>query len=219
MERQSVFHSLKNAGIVPVIRSSSSAKVLRIVEALIKGGIPVAEVTMTVPRAIKTIEECANEFGTALTLGAGTVIDEATCTRAIEAGSQFIVTPTVRIEVVKTCKEKNTCVIGGALTPSEILAVWEAGADAVKVFPVKAMGGAAYLRMVSEPMPSVPLVPTGGVTLETLEEYFRAGAVLVGAGGDLVNKKKAEAGDFAWITERSRQYVAAIRNARSSLHS
>jgi len=219
MERQSVFHSLKNAGIVPVIRSSSSAKVLRIVEALIKGGIPVAEVTMTVPRAIKTIEECANEFGTALTLGAGTVIDEATCTRAIEAGSQFIVTPTVRIEVVKTCKEKNTCVIGGALTPSEILAVWEAGADAVKVFPVKAMGGAAYLRMVSEPMPSIPLVPTGGVTLETLEEYFRAGAVLVGAGGDLVNKKKAEAGDFAWITERSRQYVAAIRNARSSLHS
>jgi len=219
MERQSVFHSLKNAGIVPVIRSSSSAKVLRIVEALIKGGIPVAEVTMTVPRAIKTIEECANEFGTALTLGAGTVIDEATCTRAIEAGSQFIVTPTVRIEVVKTCKEKNTCVIGGALTPSEILAVWEAGADAVKVFPVKAMGGAAYLRMVSEPMPSIPLVPTGGVTLETLEEYFRAGAVFVGAGGDLVNKKKAEAGDFAWITERSRQYVAAIRNARSSLHS
>jgi len=219
MERQSVFHSLKNAGIVPVIRSSSSAKVLRIVEALIKGGIPVAEVTMTVPRAIKTIEECANEFGTALTLGAGTVIDEATCTRVIEAGSQFIVTPTVRIEVVKTCKEKNTCVIGGALTPSEILAVWEAGADAVKVFPVKAMGGAAYLRMVSEPMPSIPLVPTGGVTLETLEEYFRAGAVFVGAGGDLVNKKKAEAGDFAWITERSRQYVAAIRNARSSLHS
>jgi len=219
MERQTVFHSLKNVGIVPVIRSSSSKRVLRIVEALIKGGIPVAEVTMTVPRAIKTIEECANEFGTALTLGAGTVIDEATCTRAIEAGSQFIVTPTVRIEVVKTCKEKNTCVIGGALTPSEILAVWEAGADAVKVFPVKAMGGAAYLRMVSEPMPSVPLVPTGGVTLETLEEYFRAGAVFVGAGGDLVNKKKAEAGDFAWITERSRQYVAAIRNARSSLHS
>jgi len=219
MERQSVFHSLKNAGIVPVIRSSSSAKVLRIVEALIKGGIPVAEVTMTVPRAIKTIEECANEFGTALTLGAGTVIDEATCTRVIEAGSQFIVTPTVRIEVVKTCKEKNTCVIGGALTPSEILAVWEAGADAVKVFPVKAMGGAAYLRMVSEPMPSIPLVPTGGVTLETLEEYFRAGAVFVGAGGDLVNKKEAEAGNFAWFTERARQYVAAIRNARSSLHS
>jgi len=219
MERQTVFHSLKNVGIVPVIRSSSSKRVLRIVEALIKGGIPVAEVTMTVPRAIKTIEECANEFGTALTLGAGTVIDEATCTRAIEAGSRFIVTPTVRIEVVKKCREKNTCIIGGALTPSEILAVWEAGADAVKVFPVKAMGGAAYLRMVSEPMPSIPLVPTGGVTLETLEEYFRAGAVFVGAGGDLVNKKKAEAGDFAWITERSRQYVAAIQKARSSLHS
>jgi 2-dehydro-3-deoxyphosphogluconate aldolase/(4S)-4-hydroxy-2-oxoglutarate aldolase len=219
MERQTVFNTLKNAGIVPVIRSSSSAKVLQIVESLIKGGIPVAEVTMPVPRAIKTIEECASQFGSQLTLGAGSVTDEATCTRAIEAGSQFIVTPTVRIEVVKTCKEKNTCVIGGALTPSEILAVWEAGADAVKVFPVKAMGGAAYLRMVSEPMPSIPLVPTGGVTLETLEEYFRAGAVFVGAGGDLVNKKKAEAGDFAWITERSRQYVAAIRNARSSLHS
>jgi 2-dehydro-3-deoxyphosphogluconate aldolase/(4S)-4-hydroxy-2-oxoglutarate aldolase len=219
MERQTVFHSLKNVGIVPVIRSSSSRKVLQIVEALMKGGIPVAEVTMTVPGAIETIKECANEFGTQLTLGAGTVTDEATCIRAIEAGSQFIVTPTVRLDVVKTCKEKVTCVVGGALTPSEILAVWEAGADAVKVFPVKAMGGATYLRMVSEPMPSIPLVPTGGVTLETLEEYFQAGAVFVGAGGDLVNKKKAEAGDFAWITERSRQYVGAIRNARASLHS
>jgi len=219
MERQAVFQSLKNAGIVPVIRSSSSKKVLQIVEALMKGGIAVAEVTMTVPRAIETIEQCANEFGTHLTLGAGTVMDDAVCTRAIDAGSQYVVTPTVRIEVVKKCKEKNTCVVGGALTPSEILAVWEAGADAVKVFPVKAMGGAAYLRMLSEPMPSIPLVPTGGVTLETLEEYFRAGAVFVGAGGDLVNKKEAEAGNFAWIAERSRQYVTAIRKARPSPHS
>jgi len=219
MERQAVFQSLKNAGIVPVIRSSSSKKVLQIVEALMKGGIAVAEVTMTVPRAIETIEQCANEFGTHLTLGAGTVMDDAVCTRAIDAGSQFVVTPTVRIEVVKKCKEKNICVIGGALTPSEILAVWETGADAVKVFPVKAMGGAAYLRMLSEPMPSIPLVPTGGVTLETLEEYFRAGAVFVGAGGDLVNKKEAEAGNFAWIAERSRQYVTAIRKARPSPHS
>jgi 2-dehydro-3-deoxyphosphogluconate aldolase / (4S)-4-hydroxy-2-oxoglutarate aldolase len=219
MERQAVFQSLKNAGIVPVIRSSSSKKVLQIVEALMKGGIAVAEVTMTVPRAIETIEQCANEFGTHLTLGAGTVMDDAVCTRAIDAGSQFVVTPTVRIEVVKKCKEKDICVIGGALTPSEILAVWEAGADAVKVFPVKALGGAAYLRMLIEPMPSIPLVPTGGVTLETLEEYFRAGAVFVGAGGDLVNKKEAEAGNFAWIAERSRQYVTAIRKARPSPHS
>jgi len=219
MDRQVVFQSLKNAGIVPVIRSSSSETVLQIVEALMKGGIPVAEVTMTVPRAIETIKQCANEFGSELTLGAGTVTDEVTCARAIDVGSQFIVTPTVRVKVVKDCIEKNTCVICGALTPSEILDVWEAGADAVKVFPVKAMGGAAYLRMVGEPLPSIPLVPTGGVTLETLEEYFRAGAVFVGAGGDLVNKKEAEAGDFAWFTERARHYVKAIRNARSSLHS
>jgi 2-dehydro-3-deoxyphosphogluconate aldolase / (4S)-4-hydroxy-2-oxoglutarate aldolase len=219
MDKKAVFQSLKDTGIIPVIRASSSKKVLRIVEALMKGGIPVAEVTMTVPNAIKSIEECANEFGTHLTLGAGTVTDEATCIRAIEAGSQFIVTPTVRLEVVKKCREKNICIIGGALTPSEILAVWEAGADAVKVFPVKAMGGAAYLRMVGEPMPSIPLVPTGGVTLETLGEYFQAGAVCVGAGGDLVNKKKAEAEDFAWITERSRQYVEGIASAHASLHS
>jgi len=219
MERQAVFQSLKNAGIVPVIRSSPSKKVLQIVEALMKGGIAVAEVTMTVPIAIETIEQCANEFGPHLTLGAGTGMDDAVCTRAIDAGSQFVVTPTVRIEVVKKCKEKDICVIGGALTPSEILAVWEAGADAVKVFPVKALGGAAYLRMLSEPMPSIPLVPTGGVTLKTLEEYFRAGAVFVGAGGDLVNKKEAETGNFAWIAERSRQYVTAIRKARPSPHS
>jgi len=215
MDKKTVFQNLVAVGIVPVIRSSSAKNVLLAIKALMEGGIPVAEVTMTVPNALAAIEECAREFGGHLTLGAGTVTDEETCRKAIEAGSQFIVTPSVKTDIIRICVQNDVCVIGGALTPTEILTVWEAGAAAVKVFPAKAVGGPAYLRMIREPLPHIPLVPTGGVTLETLPEYLGAGAAFVGAGGDLVNKGAVEAGKAELITERARQYVAAIRAARS----
>jgi 2-dehydro-3-deoxyphosphogluconate aldolase/(4S)-4-hydroxy-2-oxoglutarate aldolase len=137
------------------------------------------------------------------------------CNEVIDAGSVFVVTPVFKAAVIDVCNHRGVCVVAGALTPTEIFTAWEAGADVVKVFPAKAMGGAAYLRMVHEPLPQIPLTPTGGVSLETLADYFKAGVPFVGAGGDLVSKKAIDAGDTQAITKRARQYVAAIRAARS----
>ncbi len=215
MDKQSVLKKIEQVGVVPVVRAESSDNVVRAVEALVEGGIPVAEITMTVPGAVTVIERCAAHFGDRITLGAGSVTSADMCIEVIDAGSVFVVTPVFKAAVIEACKHRGVCVIAGALTPTEIFMAWEAGADVVKVFPAKAMGGAAYLRMVHEPLPQIPLTPTGGVTLETLADYFKAGVPFVGAGGDLVSKKAIDAGDTQAITKRARQYVAAIRAARS----
>lgn len=214
MDKQTVLSRLKDVGVVPVVRADSADNVLRAVEALAAGGIPVAEITMTVPGAVTVIQRCAAHFGDRITLGAGSVTSAGICESAIDAGSVFVVSPVFKAEVIEVCNRRDVCVVAGALTPTEIFSAWEAGADVVKVFPAKAMGGAAYLRMVHEPLPQIPLTPTGGVGLETLADYFKAGAPFVGAGGDLVSKKAINSGDMPAITERARQYVAAIRAAR-----
>jgi 2-dehydro-3-deoxyphosphogluconate aldolase / (4S)-4-hydroxy-2-oxoglutarate aldolase len=215
MEKQKILKRLTEVGVVAVLRGDSPDKVIRAVEALVEGGIPVAEITMTVPGALKIIERCVSLFGDLLTVGAGSVTDAAVAIEAMDAGSLFVVTPTVKLEVIDACKRRACLVIAGALTPSEILAVWEAGADAVKVFPAQAMGGPAYLRMVHEPLPQIVLAPTGGVTLETLAEYFKAGVPFVGAGGDLVGKAALEAGNTKAIAARAREYIAAVHAARA----
>ena len=215
MDKQSILKIIERIGVVPVVRAESSDNVMRAVEALVEGGIPVAEITMTVPGAVTVIERCAAHFGDRVTLGAGSVTSADMCTEVIDAGSVFVVTPVFKAAVIEVCKRRGVCVVAGALTPTEIFTAWEAGADAVKVFPAKAMGGAAYLRMVHEPLPQIPLTPTGGVTLETLADYFKAGVPFVGAGGDLVSKNAIDAGDTQAIVKRARQYVAAIRAARS----
>lgn len=215
MDKQKVMANLTQAGVVPVVRAESPDNVLRAVEALAEGGIPVAEITMTVPGAIEVIRRCAAHFGDRITLGAGSVTSAEVCTAVIDAGSVFVVTPVFKAAVIDICRRRDVCVVAGALTPTEIFMAWEAGADVVKVFPAKAMGGAAYLRMVHDPLPQIPLMPTGGVNLETLADYFKAGVPFVGAGGDLVNKEAVNSGDTRAITERARQYVAAVRAARS----
>jgi 2-dehydro-3-deoxyphosphogluconate aldolase / (4S)-4-hydroxy-2-oxoglutarate aldolase len=217
VDKQTVMANLTRVGVVPVVRAESSDNVVRAVEALVEGGIPVAEITMTVPGAVTVIERCAAHFGDRITLGAGSVTGAGMCIEVIDAGIVFVVTPVFKAAVIDACKHRGVCVVAGALTPTEIFMAWEAGADVVKVFPAKAMGGAAYLRMVHEPLPQIPLTPTGGVTLETLADYFKAGVPFVGAGGDLVSKKAIDAGDTLAITKRARQYVAAIRAARSQL--
>jgi 2-dehydro-3-deoxyphosphogluconate aldolase / (4S)-4-hydroxy-2-oxoglutarate aldolase len=214
MEKQAVLRRLTQVGVVPVVRGESPDNVIRAVEALLAGGIPIAEITLTVPGALGVIERCVALFGDRLTVGAGSVTDASLCAEAIDAGSLFVVTPTVKHEVIDVCKRRTCLAIAGALTPTEILAVWEAGADAVKVFPAKAMGGPTYIRMVHEPLPQVLLVPTGGVTLETLPEYFQAGVPFVGAGGDLVGKNEVESGNSKAIAKRAREYVTAILAAR-----
>jgi 2-dehydro-3-deoxyphosphogluconate aldolase / (4S)-4-hydroxy-2-oxoglutarate aldolase len=215
VDKQKVMANLTQVGVVPVLRAESADNVVRAVEALLEGGIPVAEITMTVPGAVEVIARCSAHFGQRITLGAGSVTSAEMCMNVIDAGSVFVVTPVFKAAVIEVCKRRDVCVVAGALTPTEIFAAWEAGADVVKVFPAKAMGGAAYLRMVHEPLPQIPLTPTGGVTLETLADYFKAGVPFVGAGGDLVDKKAVNSGDAQAITERARQYVAAIRAARN----
>jgi 2-dehydro-3-deoxyphosphogluconate aldolase/(4S)-4-hydroxy-2-oxoglutarate aldolase len=214
MDKDSVLKKIEQVGVVPVVRAESGDHVVRAVEALVDGGIPVAEITMTVPGAVTVIQRCAVHFGDRITLGAGSVTSADLCTAVIDAGSVFVVTPVLNRKIIAVCNDRGVCVVAGALTPTEIFTAWEAGADVVKVFPAKAMGGAAYLRMVHEPLPHIPLTPTGGVTLQTLADYFKAGAPFVGAGGDLVDKKAINSGDTQAITERARQYVAAIRAAR-----
>jgi 2-dehydro-3-deoxyphosphogluconate aldolase/(4S)-4-hydroxy-2-oxoglutarate aldolase len=215
VDKTTVFGKLVETGIVPVIRADTEKETLLAIEALLAGGIPVAEITMTVPDAITIIERCVRDFADRLLVGAGTVTDSATCAKAIAAGSRFVVTPAVKTEVIELCRKEGVCVIGGALTPTEILAVWEAGADAVKIFPAKAVGGPAYIRMIHEPMPHIPLVPTGGVSLETVEGYFDAGAAFVGSGGDLVNRRFLKNGERGLITERAAEYLSRIKEIRS----
>jgi 2-dehydro-3-deoxyphosphogluconate aldolase/(4S)-4-hydroxy-2-oxoglutarate aldolase len=213
--RHAVLEVLAEIGIVPVIRADDERTAFGAAEALLKGGIPVCEITMTVPGAIEVIASLSKEFTEALTIGAGTVNNVKVGRRALEAGCQFVVTPTVKLDVISLCKGEGTCVIGGALSPTEILSVWDAGASAVKVFPVKAVGGAQYIRMIHDPFPEIDLVPTGGVDLNTLPEYLKAGAVFVGAGGDLVNKETLKEGRFREISERARQYMAVIQTVRT----
>jgi 2-dehydro-3-deoxyphosphogluconate aldolase/(4S)-4-hydroxy-2-oxoglutarate aldolase len=217
VDKKKVMANLTLVGVVPVVRAESADNVVRAVEALAKGGIPVAEITMTVPGAIQVIQRCSVHFGDRITLGAGSVTSAGICESAIDAGSVFVVSPVFKPEVIEVCNRRDVCVVAGALTPTEIFSAWEAGADVVKVFPAKAMGGAAHLRMVHEPLPRIPLTPTGGVSLETLADYFKAGVPFVGAGGDLVSKQAINSGDMQAITKRARQYAAAIRAARSQL--
>ncbi|MBN1102297.1 MAG: bifunctional 4-hydroxy-2-oxoglutarate aldolase/2-dehydro-3-deoxy-phosphogluconate aldolase [Deltaproteobacteria bacterium] len=217
MDKEVVFARFVDAGIVPVVRADTEKETHLAIEALLEGGIPIAELTMTIPDAIAVIGRCVRRFADRVIIGAGTVTDPVTCSRAVEAGSQFVVTPTVKTDVVEWCRKERVCVIGGALTPTEILSVREAGADAVKVFPAKAVGGSAYIRMIHEPMPHIPIVPTGGVTLETLADYFRAGAIFVGSGGDLVSRRLLKDGDRAAITKRAVQYLSRIKEIRTEL--
>lgn len=214
MNSVSVFEHLCRVGILPVIRGDNHQEAIAAVEALTRGGIPVAEITMTVPGAIDVIGKLVEQSGDHLTIGAGTVTDTQTCAAAIDAGARFVVTPIFNPDVIDMCREKAVCVIGGALTPTEIHATFLAGADAVKIFPAKAMGGPTYFQMLREPFPDIPLVPTGGVNLNTIADYFRAGALMVGAGGDLVSRDALRNHDMRKITAQANAYVSAIAEVR-----
>lgn len=214
MNGVSVFKQLCRIGIIPVIRGDKKQEAILAVKALAQGGIPVAEITMTVPGAIDVIRSLVDQNAKHLIIGAGTVTDAQTCAAAIDAGCRFVVTPILVPEVIDLCCDKNVCIIGGALTPTEVHATFLAGADAVKVFPAKALGGPSYCRMLREPFPNIPLVPTGGVNLETMAEYFKAGAHLVGAGGDLVRRDALRNHDMEKIAKRANEYVSAIAKVR-----
>jgi 2-dehydro-3-deoxyphosphogluconate aldolase/(4S)-4-hydroxy-2-oxoglutarate aldolase len=215
-QKQEVLAALRDGGIVPVIRADSADTALRIVDALVSGGIRTLEITMTVPDAIGAIKAVSDRFGSSVLLGAGTVTSRALAEGSLDAGAEFLVTPCVVPDVIAVAKERGVAVLPGAMTPTEVFTAWSAGGDIVKIFPASNVGGASYLKALKGPFPQIPLCPTGGVNLQTIGEFVKAGAAAVGVGGELVSKAAIDAGDYGKITELAKQYVSALSAARGT---
>ncbi|MGH9419603.1 MAG: bifunctional 4-hydroxy-2-oxoglutarate aldolase/2-dehydro-3-deoxy-phosphogluconate aldolase [Thermoanaerobaculia bacterium] len=214
--RSAVLLAIRAAGLIPVIRAESSDIALAVVEALAEAGLGIAEITMTVPGAIKAIAAVEKRFGDKVLVGAGTVTDEETVRRTVDAGAEFIVSPCLVPGVIEAARREDVAVLPGALTPSEIFQAFRDGADMVKVFPAQNVGGAAYLRALRGPFPEIPLVPTGGVTLDSLGALFDAGAAAVGVGSELISKDALAKRDYTGIGTLARKFIAAARKARTA---
>ncbi len=212
--RVETIHAIEACGVVAVIRLTDATKLSAVVEALAAGGVRAIEVTMTVPGAIRLIEQISGTLPAGFVLGAGTVLDPETARQAILAGAQFVVSPVFREGVVRLCHRYGVAAMPGCFTPTEILEAWEAGADIVKVFPATALGP-GYFKDVRGPLPQVRLMPTGGVSLANAGDWITAGAVAVGVGTALVDGKAVAAGRFDVITATAAQFVAAVAAARS----
>jgi 2-dehydro-3-deoxyphosphogluconate aldolase/(4S)-4-hydroxy-2-oxoglutarate aldolase len=205
------------AGVVPVVRTSTADQALKAIEAIYRGGVRAAEVTMTVPGAIKVLEKIADEFGDRIVLGAGTVLDPETARACMLAGAEFFVTPNLRISTIEMCKRYSKVICPGALTPTEVVTAWEHGADVIKIFPADAMGGAKYIKALKGPLPHIQMIPTGGVSVETAGAFLKAGACAVAIGGELVNAKLLEEGNYAAIEQRASDILAAVMKARAEM--
>jgi len=197
--------------IVAVIRAENGDLLVDVAESLLAGGVEVMEVTFTVPRATRVLEKVADRIGSRILLGAGTVLDTETCRAAILAGAEFIVSPAVNVEVIELCKRYSKVVMPGALTPTEVITAWQAGADIVKIFPSE-ITGPKYLKALHGPLPHVRLMPTGGVNLDTAAEFLRCGACALGIGSSLVDPKVVASGDLKKIESLARQYVQIVKD-------
>ena len=217
MTKGQILSFIKDIGIVPVVRTSSVDSALRAVEAIFNGGIRAAEITMTVPGAIRALEKAADAFGDKLVLGAGTVLDPETARACMLAGAEFFVSPNLKLSTVEMVKRYSKVVMPGALTPTEVLTAWEAGADIVKIFPCGNVGGAKYIKALKAPYPHIELIPTGGVNLETAGDFLKAGACAVAVGAELVDAQSIREGRLEVIEERARKYLAAIAKARAEM--
>ncbi|MBX3282210.1 MAG: bifunctional 4-hydroxy-2-oxoglutarate aldolase/2-dehydro-3-deoxy-phosphogluconate aldolase [Acidobacteria bacterium] len=213
MTKDQVLSRIFTCGVLPVIRADSADEARQVVDAICEGGIDTIEITLTIPDAITLIRQLTREFPGIL-FGAGTVMDADNARQCIDAGANFIISPATVDEVIRVCNEDETIVMPGALTPTEIVAAVGVGADAVKVFPVGAVGGAKYIRSLLAPLPDLKLVPTGGVTVETASECIEAGAFAVGLGSDLVDIEAIRTGRSSEITETARRLREAVTAAR-----
>ena len=217
MEKSQVLERIKSIGIIPVVRASSGDEALAAVAAIKAGGLSVLEITMTVPGAVGIIEQIAKRYGDEVLVGAGTVLNAETAKDCLAAGAQFVVSPALNLETIAFCRNAGCAIMPGALTPTEVVTAWLAGADMVKVFPCGAMGGASYIKSLKAPLPQIELVPTGGVSLTTAASFIQAGSAAIGVGADLVDIKAIRAGQSERITETTRAYIEAVRNARAGL--
>lgn len=215
--KSTIIDRIIETGLIPVVRAESSDIAMRAVDAIREGGISVLEITMTVPGAIRVIEEVARRFGDDAIVGAGTVLDSETARACMLAGAQFIVSPALDLDTISCCRRYSIPVMPGAMTPSEVVTAWKAGADLVKVFPANAVGGPSYIKALKAPLPQIQLVPTGGVSLKTAADFIKAGAAALGVGADLVDTKALRAGDGKSITERARQFIEIVQTARAEI--
>jgi len=215
MTRDAVVRRIVEIGILPVVRAASGAEAIAMADAIGAGGVEALEITMTVPGALQVIAQAVARYGDRFLIGAGTVLDAQQAGDCISAGARFIVSPIVDDEMIAACRAADVAVLPGALTPTEIVRAWRAGAAFVKVFPCSAVGGPAYIRALRGPLPQIPLVPTGGVTLDTVGPFFAAGASAVGVGSDLCDVQAIRRGQAENVTRTARQYVAAIQACRA----
>lgn len=216
MSKEKQLQHVLDCGIVAVVRSQDSQQLVDVVRALADGGVTVAEITMTVPNALDVLRQAHQALGDRVLLGAGTILDPETARAALLAGAEYIVAPTVNVEVIRLCQRYNKLVMPGAFTPTEVLTAWEAGADIVKVFPADVVGP-AFFKALKGPLPQIRMMPTGGVDLNTASSFLKAGACCLGVGGQLVEPAAIAARNFDRIRDLARQYVEVVRQTRGQM--
>jgi 2-dehydro-3-deoxyphosphogluconate aldolase/(4S)-4-hydroxy-2-oxoglutarate aldolase len=216
MSKQKIVEQLESLGLVPVVRASSANEAMQVIEAIKAGGVNVLEITMTVPGAVRVIEKVADKDGSEVLVGAGTVLDPETARACLLAGAQFIVSPALNLDTIAMCHRYSAPVMPGVLTPTEVITAWSAGADFVKVFPCGAVGGASYIKNLKGPFPQIKMIPTGGVSLKTAQDFIKAGASALGVGTDLVDVKAIREGTPQVVTDRAKQFIELVKEARAS---
>jgi 2-dehydro-3-deoxyphosphogluconate aldolase/(4S)-4-hydroxy-2-oxoglutarate aldolase len=213
MRKEQIIAKLREIGLVPVLRAESEEQALGIASAIAAGGVTVLEITMTVPGAIRVMSRLTKERPDIL-VGAGTVLDAETARMCMLEGAQFVVSPALNLKTIEMCHRYSIPVLPGALTPTEVVTAWQAGADVIKVFPASALGGAKYLKSLKAPLPQVEMIPTGGVSLATAKEFLEAGSFALGVGADRVDTKAMAEGKPEKITESAKKYLEIVREFR-----
>jgi 2-dehydro-3-deoxyphosphogluconate aldolase / (4S)-4-hydroxy-2-oxoglutarate aldolase len=215
MRKEQIVERMRQVGLVPVLRAESEEQALAIAAAIADGGVNVLEITMTVPGAIRVMARLTKERPDIL-VGAGTVLDPETARICMLEGAQFVVSPALNLKTIEICHRYSIPVLPGALTPTEVVTAWQAGADVIKVFPASALGGARYLKSLKAPLPQVEMIPTGGVSLATAREFLEAGSFALGVGADLVDTKAIAAGEPEKITASAKKYLEIVREFRAA---
>ena len=214
MTKEEVRQNVIDRGIIPVLRVSSPSLALEAAEAVREGGINLLEITMTIPNAVDVIRKLVSSMGNNVIVGAGTVLDERSAQQCLDSGAEFLVSPIFDAGMVEFANRSGKLVMAGALTPTEVVRAWNAGSDFIKVFPCGNLGGPAYIKALKAPLPQIPLVPTGGVTLSTAGAFIKAGASALGVGNDLISESELLSGNHAHITNVARQFVSVVREAK-----
>ena len=216
LSKADVLIKMRKTGLVPVLRAETEQQATALAEMIVAGGIDILELTLTTPGALSLLRQLARQYPNLL-LGVGTVLDPETARISILEGAQFVVSPALNMRTIELCQRYSIAVLPGALTPTEIVSAWQAGADVIKVFPANAMGGASYLRSIKGPLPQVQMIPTGGISLATARDFLDAGAMALGVGTDLVDSRAISSGDQESVKRKAGQYLQIVKQYQLSL--